>query len=65
MANDLMPYLQFVEKHPVGSKVKAVVESYAANGITALIGDISGYVPLRNMANPQPRSARGSEKYMD
>ena len=58
MANDLMPYLQFVEKHPVGSKVKAVVESYAANGITALIGDISGYVPLRNMATPQPRSAR-------
>lgn len=58
MANELMPYLQFVEKHPVGSKVKAVVQSYAANGITALIGDISGYVPLRNMANPQPRSAR-------
>jgi len=58
MANELMPYLQFVEKHPVGSKVKAVVESYAANGITALIGDISGYVPLRNMATPQPRSAR-------
>jgi len=58
MANELMPYLQFVEKHPVGSKVKAVVESYAANGITALISGISGYVPLRNMANPQPRSAR-------
>jgi hypothetical protein len=58
MANELMPYLQFVEKHPVGSKVKAVVESYAANGITALIGGISGYVPLRNMATPQPRSAR-------
>ena len=58
MANELMPYLQFVEKHPVGSKVKAVVESYAANGITALMGAISGYVPLRNMANPQPRSAR-------
>lgn len=58
MANELMPYLQFVEKHPVGSKVKAVVESYAANGITTLIGGISGYVPLRNMANPQPRSAR-------
>jgi hypothetical protein len=58
MANELMPYLQFVEKHPVGSKVKAVVDSYAANGITELIGDISGYVPLRNMATPQPRSAR-------
>jgi ribosomal protein S1 len=58
MANELMPFLQFVEKHPVGSKVKAVVDSYAANGITALIGGISGYVPLRNMAKPQPRSAR-------
>lgn len=58
MVNELMPYLQFVEKHPVGTKVKAVVESYAANGITVLVGDIAGYVPLRNMANPQPRSAR-------
>ncbi|CAB4621745.1 unannotated protein [freshwater metagenome] len=58
MANELMPFLQFVEKHPVGTKVKAVVDSYAANGITALVGDISGYVPLRNMANPAPRSAR-------
>ncbi len=58
MANELMPFLQFVEKHPVGTKVKAVVESYAANGITVLVGDIAGYVPLRNMANPQPRSAR-------
>ena len=58
MVNELMPFLQFVEKHPVGTKVKAVVESYAANGITVLVGDIAGYVPLRNMANPQPRSAR-------
>lgn len=58
MANDVMPYLQFVEKHPVGAKVKVVVDSYAANGITVKIGDISGYVPLRNMANPVPRSAR-------
>lgn len=58
MANDVMPYLQFVEKHPVGTKVKAVVNSYAANGVTVLIGDVAGYVPLRNMASPMPRSAR-------
>ena len=58
MANELMPFLQFVEKHPVGTKVKGVVDSYAANGIIVKIGDISGYVPLRNMANPIPRSAR-------
>ena len=31
MANELMPFLQFVEKHPVGTKVKGVVDSYAAN----------------------------------
>lgn len=58
MANELMPFVEFVEKHPVGTKVKAVVDSYAANGITVLIGDIAGYVPLRNMATPIPRSAR-------
>jgi hypothetical protein len=58
MANEVMPYLQFVEKHPVGTKVKAVVKSYAANGVTVMIGDVAGYVPLRNMASPLPRSAR-------
>jgi hypothetical protein len=58
MANEVMPFLQFVEKHPIGTKVKAVVDSYAANGITVLMGDIAGYVPLRNMATPIPRSAR-------
>ena len=58
MANEVMPYLSFVEKHPIGTKVKAVVESYAANGITVKVGDISGYVSLRNMSTPPPRSAR-------
>lgn len=58
MANEVMPYLQFVEKHPVGTKVKAVVKSYAANGVTVMVGDVAGYVPLRNMATPLPRSAR-------
>lgn len=58
MANEVMPYLSFVEKHPIGTKVKAVVESYSANGITVKVGDISGYVSLRNMSTPPPRSAR-------
>ncbi|MEY4633972.1 MAG: hypothetical protein RLZ18_1344 [Actinomycetota bacterium] len=65
MANDVMPYLSFVEKHPVGTKVKAVVDTYAANGITVKIGDISGYVSLRNMATPPPRSARDLFKLGD
>ncbi len=58
MANDVVPYLEFVEKHPVGTKVKAVVQSYAANGVSVTIGNVAGYVPLRNMASPIPRSAR-------
>jgi hypothetical protein len=65
MANDVMPYLSFVEKHPVGTKVKAVVDTYAANGITVKVGDISGYVSLRNMATPPPRSARDLFKLGD
>ena len=65
MANDVMPFLSFVEKHPVGTKVKAVVDTYAANGITVKIGDISGYVSLRNMATPPPRSARDLFKLGD
>ena len=65
MANEVMPFLQFVEKNPVGTKVKAVVDSYAANGITVRMGDVSGYVPLRNMAAPVPRSARDLFKIGD
>lgn len=65
MANDIVPYLEFVEKHPAGTKVKAVVQSYAANGVTVRMGDIAGYVPLRNMANPMPRSARDVFKIGD
>ena len=65
MANDVVPYLEFVEKHPAGTKVKAVVQSYAANGVTVTIGNVAGYVPLRNMANPIPRSARDVFKIGD
>jgi len=56
--NDLQPFLEFVEKHPVGSKVKGVVESYSAHGVYVTIGDVRGYLPLRLMADPAPRSAR-------
>jgi hypothetical protein len=56
--NDFQPFLEFVEKHPIGSKVKGVVESYSAHGVYVTIGDVRGYLPLRSMANPAPRSAR-------
>jgi hypothetical protein len=63
--NELLPYLTFVEHHPVGSSVNAVVESYSSHGCYVSIGDIRGYVPLRLMADPPPRSAREVMKIGD
>lgn len=56
--NEVLPYLAFVEKQPVGSKVKGVVDSYSAHGAYVKVGDIKGYVPLRLLGSPAPRSAR-------
>ena len=57
-ANEVLPFLTFVEKCPVGTQVKAVVDAYSAHGATVSIGDVRGYVPLRLLASPPPRSAR-------
>ena len=58
--NDLMPFLEFVEHHPVGTSVNGTVESYSSHGAYISIGEngVRGYVPLRLMADPAPPSAR-------
>ncbi len=58
MANEVLPYLHFVEKHKVGTKVKATVAEYTSNGATVQIGDVNGYLSLKHMATPPPRAAR-------
>ena len=58
MVNQLLPFLSFVEKHPVGSTVKGMVESYSSHGAYVTLGEARGYVPLRLMSDPPPRSAR-------
>ncbi len=63
--NDVLPFLEFVERHPVGSSVNGVVESYASHGAYVSIGDVRGYVPLRLMGDPPPRSARATMKIGD
>jgi S1 RNA binding domain/Zc3h12a-like Ribonuclease NYN domain len=63
--NDLLPFLDFVEHHPVGSSVNGVVESYSSHGAYVSIGDVRGYVPLRLMGDPPPRSAREVMKLGD
>ena len=56
--NDLLPFLSFVEHHPVGTSVNAIVDHYSSHGAYVKVGEVMGYVPLRLMANPVPRSAR-------
>ncbi|CAN5622739.1 hypothetical protein BH23ACT3_BH23ACT3_06170 [soil metagenome] len=63
--NDLMPFLEFVEHHPVGTSVNAIVDSYSSHGAYVRIGDVLGYVPLRLMEDPAPRSAREVMKVGD
>ena len=56
--NELLPFLGFVEKHKVGSKVKGVVDSYSAHGAFVKLGDVQGYWPMRLMSSPPPRRPR-------
>ncbi|MEM8618808.1 MAG: S1 RNA-binding domain-containing protein [Actinomycetota bacterium] len=59
MVNELLPFLEFVEHHPVGTSVNATVASYSSHGAYITIGDdVRGYVPLRLMGDPAPTSAR-------
>lgn len=56
--NEILPFLQFVENHPVGAVVTGKVESYSSHGAYVDLGSVRGYVPLRLMGDPPPRSAR-------
>jgi Zc3h12a-like Ribonuclease NYN domain/S1 RNA binding domain len=56
--NDLMTFLTFVQEHPVGTSVSAVVDHYSSHGAYVKAGDLTGYLPLRLIADPAPRSAR-------
>ncbi len=58
--NELMPFLDFVERHPVGTSVTGTVDAYSSHGAYVNIADteVRGYVPLRMMADPAPRSAK-------
>ena len=55
-----MPFLEFVEHHPIGTSVNGIVETYSSHGAYIAIGNdgVRGYIPLRLMADPAPTSAR-------
>jgi hypothetical protein len=63
--NELLVFIDFVEKHPVGSVVNAIIESFSSHGAYAMAGPARCYVPLRFMGSPAPRSARDVVKLGD
>ena len=48
----------FVVDHPVGTEVDGVVDRFASHGAYVHVGDARCYVPLRELGDPPPRSAR-------
>jgi len=60
--NELMPFLDFVETSPVGTRRLGQVERYSSHGAYVRVGDVSVYVSLRLMADPPPKSARAQVK---
>ena len=63
--NELLPFLSFVEKNKIGSKVKGTVESYSSHGAFVRIGEVVGYWPIRLMSSPQPRRPRDAANLGD
>ncbi len=56
--NPLLPFVEFVAHHPVGSPVDATVESFSSHGAYATSESVRCYIPLRYLGKPAPRSAR-------
>ena len=56
--NEALPFIEFVGRHAVGSEVEATVERFSSHGAYVTVGPARAYVPLRNLADPAPRSAK-------
>jgi hypothetical protein len=56
--NDLLPFVDFVGSHPVGSVVEGEVVIFSSHGAYAMVGDVRCYVPLKAMGDPPPARAR-------
>jgi hypothetical protein len=56
--NEALPFIEFVAAHPVGSEVDARIERFSSHGAYVLVGSARAYIPLRNLGDPAPRSAK-------
>jgi hypothetical protein len=56
--NDPLAFISFIAEHRLGEELEAEVESYTSHGAVVRVGEMRCYVPLANLGNPPPRSAR-------
>lgn len=56
--NTPMVFLEFVMAHPVKSKVTGVVDTFSSHGVYLMVDAAKCYIPLGNLAEPAPKSAR-------
>ena len=63
--NSVEQFEAFAAKHAIGARVKGVVESFASHGAYVRIGEVAGYLPVRLMKSPAPRTPREQVKIGD
>jgi hypothetical protein len=56
--NDPLAFIRFIAEHPLGEQVEGEVEGYTSHGAVVRVGDMRCYIPLANLGDPAPRSAR-------
>jgi hypothetical protein len=56
--NDPLAFISFIAEHRLGEQLEGEVESYTSHGAVVRVGDMRCYIPLANLGDPAPRSAR-------
>ncbi|MGO9582072.1 MAG: NYN domain-containing protein [Acidimicrobiales bacterium] len=56
--NDPLAFISFIAEHRLGEQLEGEVESYTSHGAVVRVGEMRCYVPLANLGDPAPRSAR-------
>jgi len=56
--NDPLAFISFIAEHRLGEQFEGEVEGYTSHGAVIRVGDMRCYIPLANLGDPAPRSAR-------
>lgn len=56
--NDPLAFISFIAEHRLGEQLEGEVEGYTSHGAVVLVGEMRCYIPLANLGDPAPRSAR-------